>query len=75
MQKIKDNLIGSENQLRLANDKAEDLTVKKLTRKNPTMRALFDETREVRAADDSRSGADEADKAIPEVEAEIVEDE
>lgn len=75
LQKIKDNLIGSENQLRLANDKAEDLTVKKLTRKNPTMRALFDETREVRAADDSRSGADEADKAIPEVEAEIVEDE
>ena len=35
LQKIKDNLIGSENQLRLANDKAEDLTVKKLTRKNP----------------------------------------
>lgn len=75
LQKIKDNLIGSENQLRLANDKAEDLTVKKLTRKNPTMRALFDEAREVRAADDSRSGADEADKAIPEVEAEIVGDE
>ncbi len=75
LQKIKDNLIGSENQLRLANDKAEDLTVKKLTRKNPTMRALFDEAREVRAADDSRSAADEADKAIPEVEAEIVGDE
>ena len=75
LQKIKDNLIGSENQLRLANDKAEDLTVKKLTRKNPTMRALFDEAREARAADDSRSGADEADKAIPEVEAEIVGDE
>ena len=75
LQKIKDNLIGSENQLRLANDKAEDLTVKKLTRKNPTMRALFDEAREARAADGSRRGADEADEAIPEVEAEIVEDE
>lgn len=46
LQKIKENLIGSENQLRLANDKAEDLTVKKLTRKNPTMKALFDEARE-----------------------------
>ena len=46
LQKIKDNLIGSENQLRLANDKAEDLTVKKLTRKNPTMKALLDEARE-----------------------------
>ncbi len=46
LQKIKDNLIGSENQLRLANDKAEDLTIKRLTRKNPTMKALFDEARE-----------------------------
>lgn len=48
LQKIKDNLIGSENQLRLANDKAEDLTVKKLTRKNPTMKALLDEAREAK---------------------------
>lgn len=49
LQKIKDNLIGSENQLRLANDKAEDLTVKKLTRKNPTMKALLDEAREAKS--------------------------
>lgn len=49
LQKIKDNLIGSENQLRLANDKAEDLTVKKLTRKNPTMKALIDEAREAKS--------------------------
>ena len=49
LQKIKDNLIGSENQLRLANDKAEDLTVKKLTRKNPTMKALLDEARETKS--------------------------
>ncbi len=48
LQKIKDNLIGSENQLRLANDKAEDLTVMKLTRKNPTMKALLDEAREAK---------------------------
>ena len=45
LQKIKDNLLGSENQLRLANEKAEDLTVKRLTRKNPTMKALLDEAR------------------------------
>lgn len=49
LQKIKDSLIGSENQLRLANDKAEDLTVKKLTRKNPTMKALLDEARQAKS--------------------------
>lgn len=43
LQKIKDALIGSENNLRLANDKAEGLTIKKLTRGNPTMKAKFDE--------------------------------
>ena len=42
LQKIKDALISSENNLRLANDKAEDLTIKKLTRGNTTMKALFD---------------------------------
>ena len=35
LQKIKDNLLGSKNQLRLANDKAEDLTIKKLTSNSP----------------------------------------
>ncbi len=42
LQKTKDALLSSENNLRLANDKAEDLTVKKLTRNNPTMKAKFD---------------------------------
>ncbi len=46
LQKIKDALIGSENNLRLANDKAEALTIKKLTRNNPTMKAKFAESRE-----------------------------
>lgn len=41
LQKTKDALLGSENNLRLANNKAEDLTVKKLTRGNPTMAAKF----------------------------------
>lgn len=43
LQKIKDNLLSSGNNLRLANDKAEGLTIKKLTRKNPTMKQKFDE--------------------------------
>ena len=42
LEKTKAALLSSENNLRLANDKAEDLTVKKLTRKNPTMKAKFD---------------------------------
>ena len=45
LQKIKANLIGSENNLRIANNKAEELTIKKLTYKNPTMKAKFDEAR------------------------------
>lgn len=43
MQKVKEELTTSENQLRLANDKADDLTIKKLTHGNPTMKAKFDE--------------------------------
>ena len=49
LQKIKDNLIGSENNLRLANDKAEGLTIRKLTYKNPTMQAKFKELKAQRA--------------------------
>lgn len=45
LQKIKAALLGSENNLRLANDKAEALTIKKLTRNNPTMKAKFNEAR------------------------------
>ena len=45
LQKIKDALIGSENNLRLANDKAEALTIKKLTQNNPTMADLFEKAR------------------------------
>ena len=43
LQKTKDALLSSENNLRLANEKAEDLTIKKLTHGNPTMKAKFDE--------------------------------
>ena len=41
LQKTKEALLGSENNLRLANDKADDLTIKKLTKGNPTMAANF----------------------------------
>lgn len=41
LQKTKDALLGSENNLRLANNKADDLSVKKLTKGNPTMAAKF----------------------------------
>lgn len=43
LQKTKDALLSSENNLRLANNKAEDLTIKKLTNNSETMRKLFEE--------------------------------
>ena len=43
MQKVKQELTTSENQLRLANQKADDLTIKKLTYGNPTMKSKFDD--------------------------------
>ena len=43
LQKIKDSLISSENHLRLANDKAENLTIRRLTRGNTTMKEKFKE--------------------------------
>jgi hypothetical protein len=42
LQKTKDALLSSENNLRLANNKAEDLTIKKLTKNAPTVKAMFD---------------------------------
>lgn len=46
MQKVKQELTTSENQLRLANKKAEDLTIKKLTYNNPTMKEKFKDLRD-----------------------------
>jgi hypothetical protein len=43
LEKTKLALLSSENNLRLANEKTEDLTIKKLTHNNPTMKAKFDE--------------------------------
>lgn len=46
LQKTKDALLGTDRNLRLANDKAQDVTIKKLTRGNPTMKAKFDKLSE-----------------------------
>ena len=43
LQKVKTELLGSDNQLRIANNKVDDISVKKLTRGNPTMKAKFDD--------------------------------
>ena len=48
MEEVKKFLTTSENQLRLANNKLEDVSVKKLTRKNPTMKAKFEALKGVR---------------------------
>lgn len=52
LQKTKDALVSSENNLRLANNKAQDLTIKRLTRNNPTMKAAFEALAEEK--DDTR---------------------
>lgn len=46
LQKTKEALLGTDRNLRLANDKAQDVTIKKLTRHNPTMAQKFDDFRE-----------------------------
>ena len=43
LQKTKEALLGTDRNLRIANDKAQDVTIKKLTQGNPTMEAKFDE--------------------------------
>lgn len=66
LQKVKDQLTRSENNLRLANDKASGLTIRKLTFKNPTMKEKFDEAR----AQAGRVSVD--DEGFELVEAEVV---
>jgi hypothetical protein len=52
LQKTKDALLGTDRQLRLANDKAQEVTIKKLTRRNPTMADKFDELKNQEHSDD-----------------------
>jgi hypothetical protein len=53
LQKTKDALLGTDRNLRLANNKAQDVTIKKLTRRNPTMAVKFNELN-----NESSSGAE-----------------
>lgn len=64
LEKTKEALLSSENNLRLANNKAEDLTIKKLTRKNPTMQAMFAELEAGRDKTASVSGETDAYEEI-----------
>ena len=50
LQKVREELVGSENNLRLANQDTDDLTIRKLTHKNPTMKAKFEEARKASEA-------------------------
>jgi hypothetical protein len=52
LQKVRESLVGSEDNLRLANKKADELTIKKLTYNNPTMKEKFAEARQ-QAGEDS----------------------
>ena len=58
LQKVKDNLLSSERQLRLANDKADGLTIRKLTWKNPTMKAKFAELADASGKGEAAGGKD-----------------
>jgi len=51
LQKTKDALLGTDRNLRLANDKAQDVTIKKLTRKNPTMEKKFEDLKDEDSSD------------------------
>ena len=51
LQKTKDALLGTDRNLRLANGKAQDVTIKKLTRGNPTMAGKFAELKNSGVAD------------------------
>ncbi len=67
LQKVRENLTSSENQLRLANEKAEGLTIRKLTWGNPTMREKFAEARALQEVEEAEDG-DEEEVVEPEVE-------
>ena len=80
LQKTKEALLSSENNLRLANNKAEDLTIKRLTRKNPTMAAKFAELEErkrqeeeerKRKEEEERKRKEEEERKLREAEREV----
>jgi hypothetical protein len=52
LEKVKDALLGSEKNLKLANDKAQDVSIKKLTKSNPTMKAKFDAVKDGKGSEE-----------------------
>lgn len=68
LQKVKENLLSSENNLRLANDKAQGLTIRKLTRGNQTMKAAFEQARAAAQVEDAEVDGEVApeDYELPE---------
>ena len=70
LQKVKENLLSSENNLRLANDKAQGLTIRKLTWGNKTMQEKF---KDARAAAEAAEADEEEQEKPKEIEAESVE--
>ena len=56
LQKVREALVGSEDNLRLANKKADELTIKKLTYNNPTMKEKFEEARKLEGVDKIEEG-------------------
>ena len=75
--KVKEELLSSQNQLRLANSKVEDLTVRRLTYRNPTMKAKFAEAREAASAQAAQleEALDGSMEDVEVSEAEFIEDE
>lgn len=57
LQKTREALLSSDRNLRLANDKAQDVTIKRLTRKNPTMKSMFEEQRALSAIGPGADGS------------------
>ncbi|HIU24589.1 MAG TPA: DUF2130 domain-containing protein [Candidatus Coprovicinus avistercoris] len=64
LNKVKENLLASDRQLRFANDKADGLTIRKLTWGNPTMKAAFDEVRDAQQKSVSSEVAPDLDEAV-----------
>lgn len=56
LEKIKENLLGAENQLRLANDKAQEVTIKRLTKRSPSVAKRFEDLRDERKKGQEGSG-------------------
>ena len=68
LQKVRESLTASERQLRIANDKAQGLTIRKLTWGNPTMKEKFDQARELAAAAEEEPEVEDLELEEPEEE-------